>query len=511
MRVMLVYHGGVTGRREYHAGLLPLGLGYLAATLRREGIETTLVNASRMRSSAIAALLAGEAPDVLGISVFTHNRHESARIAATYRRACPGGTVVIGGPHANHLPEQMLAACLEIDAVAIGEGEMTLLDLVRAKRDGTPLSRIAGLCVRDGREPRRTAPRPMVMDLDLLAPPDFGPPSFGVDARAQSMYLLSSRGCPADCSFCDSPAFWGQRLRFHSPGRVVADLRRLRDGLGLDYVSFRDDTFALHRGRAIELLTAIRDADLGLVWDCQTRVNGVDPERLRLMSQAGCHQVQYGVESGSKAVLAVLAKGVEIAHVRAACRMTRDAGLHLSIYLISGTPGEGEAEVRETEELVRAVLPHDGIVSPLCIYPGTPLYAQMRAAGTLGDQLFLRDRRAAILAREDPFAVATFFRYEKLLAAVARRARYVDADWASAERAQGPHAPLLLRRASDLLDSGDVPGATQALERARAAAPGHPWVSALAARIAKASRHGRRAARGRGHARRPERAPVACV
>ena len=482
MKVVLGYHGGRTAAREYHAGLLPLGLGYLAAMLRRDGFATTLVNFTRLSSHETRRVLESERPSILGLSVFTHNRHESFRLAALAKALHPGCVIVVGGPHPTHLPEQILATYPGIDAVAIGEGEETLLEAACAVKEDRGLEAVAGLAVRTGDGSKRTAPRPLNADLDSLPWPSFAAPSIGVDERAQRGYILSSRGCPADCSFCDSPAFWGRKLRFHSPRRVVAELRDLRDRLGLLYASFRDDTFAIHRTRALELLDAVAGENLGILWDGQTRVNGVDPERLRRMMVAGCHHVQYGVESGSPRMLSLLAKGVSTDHVRRAAAMTRATGLGLSIYLISGAPGEAAAEARETEALVREVKPHDGLVSPLAIYPGTPLYLAMRARGEIDDDVFVSSRRPAILAREDQAAVALFLRYQRLLEAVGRRARYGPVDYDRWRREHGNAPPWLLREAESRLASGDRSGAVATLDELARAAPEHPWAHLLLAR-----------------------------
>ena len=172
--------------------------------------------------------------------------------------------------------------------------------------------------------------------------------AIGVDVRRQLEFIITSRGCPASCSFCSSPRFWGKTLRFRSPRAIIDEIRYIRDKYGLIYFSIRDDTFTSDRKRVVEFCRLLLQEKIYILWNCQSRVNAVDEEILCWMKRAGCECVQFGVESGSKRVLMSLGKGITPEQVKRAALATRRVGIHFSIYLITGVPGETEEDLKET-------------------------------------------------------------------------------------------------------------------------------------------------------------------
>ncbi len=139
-------------------------------------------------------------------------------------------------------------------------------------------------------------------------------------------------------------------MRFRSPGAVLRELVLLRERLGLTYYSFRDDTFTANRTRILALMELIRGSDLHPLWNCQSRVNLVDEDRLVAMKRAGCEFMQFGVEHGSERVLELLDKGTSMKHAIRALALVRKVGMNLGIYLITGIPGEHWEDVEATAE-----------------------------------------------------------------------------------------------------------------------------------------------------------------
>jgi len=332
--------------------------------------------------------------------------------------------------------------------VARGEAEDTMLELVAGCSRGDlqrTLPSIPGITYRTrGRTAGKaagpaaeapaerwvdTADRPVIMDLDTLPHPCTDPATIGVDPVTQFEFVITSRGCPAACTFCSSPDFWGRGLRFRSAANMIDEIRFLREKHGVVYVSIRDDTFTVNKKRVIEFCQGLIESRIDLLWDCQSRVNAVDLERLIWMRRAGCTHIQYGVESGSPRMLLRLNKGITVDQVRSAAAATRRVGLGLSIYLITGVDSETDEDLASTVRLIREIRPHDGLVSPLTIYPGTALYEAATTHHGLTDEYWVRDRREAYYTREDAWTRRSIRTLLATLRRVGRAAAYDTGDF----------------------------------------------------------------------------------
>lgn len=438
MRVLLCYKCSEDGGSDFFERILPVGLCSLAAVLRAHGHDVTLANLSGGSWRAAESLLRLRRPDLIGISTFTFNRHASLRLARAARRVVPRATVVLGGPHASHVHRAILAGHPEVDFVVLGEGEDTLTRLTDALESGADATRIRGLAFRRDGEPESTGWPEPIGDLDRVPIAAKGFDGHGVNARDQLMYLITSRGCPARCTFCNTPEFWGTRIRFRSVDHVLEEMRTLRNEWGLLYLSIRDDTFTAHRKRVLELCRRMEEERLFFLWDCQSRVNAVDDERLVAMRRAGCVHVQYGVESGSPRMLEVLNKDIRTDQIEEASRATRHAGLVFSVYLIAGAAGESAQDVRDTEELLLRVRPHDAMVSPLAVFPGTALWDEWRSRRGLDDSYWDEGTRDDVYVRAgDPSVERATARIGRVMERIARRSAYTLAEYGEQRRRIG--------------------------------------------------------------------------
>jgi radical SAM superfamily enzyme YgiQ (UPF0313 family) len=497
LRVLLGYRCSREGRSSPYERLLPVGVGSLAAVLRRGGHEVCVANYSASSRAEIEGHLTGERPQVVGLSVFTFNRSASYDLVRTVRRKLPGATIVIGGPHASHLYSSILEEREEIDYVVIGEGEATLLQLVDGIAMGADTSALRGLAYRrNGVTACGGWPEP-IEDLDALPLPFEAFRTHGVDPRRQFAVLVTSRGCPAKCAFCNTPEYWGSRIRFRSADHVLAELRALRAEYGLLEVSFRDDTFTADRDRVLELCGRMEGEKLAYLWDCQSRVTAVDEERLVAMRRAGCVHVQYGVESGSPRILARLAKGIKIGHVERAAEATRRAGLRFSVYLIAGVDGEEEEDLAATEALLSRIRPHGAVVSPLAVFPGTALWAEWKRNHGLTDAFWSESERESVFVREgDAASARAVARIGRRVNRDARQNEYGLSDLADQRRRIGDCHALDLAEA-DLLEAAGKPGeALGPLLRLKAREPWNPWAPLRLGKLhLAASRFGEAAAR----------------
>jgi anaerobic magnesium-protoporphyrin IX monomethyl ester cyclase len=380
-------------RGSFRSRWVPTGLAYLAAALRRAGHDVRIHSREEQlikdgfdwdRADArLRALLEEFRPQVVGLTVTTPFMPEAAALARLAKEACGDETlVVIGGPHATALPERTLAECPDLDAVAIGEAEHTLAELIeRGPRDD-----VAGICFRKNGGCVRTAPRAPDRDLDALGPPPydlFDMAHYTARDRwlirwlpLRATNLRTSRGCPNTCHFCAGHLVSGLGVRFHSVAYVVEQMRFAVERFGVEAIHFEDDTIAASRPRLLELCGAIRQAGLDhrVQWDALLRANQADAELLREMKAAGCIQVEFGFESGSDAMLRNLNKNTTVeTNVRAA-RLAHEAGLRIYADIMVGLPGETEGDLRATLRFVRKTRPEVISFARLYPLPGTALY-----------------------------------------------------------------------------------------------------------------------------------------
>ncbi|WP_052572050.1 B12-binding domain-containing radical SAM protein [Geothrix fermentans] len=399
-RTLLAYSAPRSGFGDEWMTFLPIGLGYLQAMLKARDLPCRVANLSGKGRKDILAYLRAQNPAVVGVSMFTFNRKRSYELLTWAREACPGAILLAGGPHPTHLADEVFEDCPALDAIVQGEGEAVLLGIAERLRTapGSDLwKRTPGLILRDG----RTLPQPPLEDLDAIGIPAEHLEADFLNDVGQLAYLSTSRGCPATCNFCNTPEFWGTSIRFRSAPSVLREMRLLREKHGLTYFSFRDDTFTANRDRVLTLMKGIQESGLHPLWNCQSRVNLVDEDRLVAMKRAGCEFMQFGVEHGSERVLQLLDKGTNLRHARRALGLVRKVGMNLGIYLITGIPGETWADVEETAAFIRDTRPQDCQISPLALYPGTRMFDQYRAEGRIQKDFYRASGDAEIFARVD--------------------------------------------------------------------------------------------------------------
>lgn len=365
-----------------------VGLAYLASTLRRDPACTvSIVDArlERLRFDEVLSRARAFSPDVVGLTAFTNEVKSAARCARAIKRAMPGAVTVIGGAHVSALPEATLEEFPEFDVGVVGEGERTLDALAHALARRAPLEGIDGLVYRRGGSPVTTRPRDNALDLDALPAPawDLLPPS-------RRALLVTQRGCPYACTFCQNPA--GRRVRQHSAARVLADLDWLITHHRAEEVIVCDEIFTVDAPRTEALLDAMIAAGVGrrLRWWAQTHVNTASRELFAKMRAAGCYRVGLGVETGDADAMRAMKKGISRERVLAARRMASEAGLPVEGLFIIGHPNETARSALRTVDFAVALDPEVPVFSTMVPYPGTRV-AEMAARGEGGYRLLSRD------------------------------------------------------------------------------------------------------------------------
>jgi radical SAM superfamily enzyme YgiQ (UPF0313 family) len=371
--------------------LPPLGLACVAGALRAAGHEVRIVDAAVLPrwKSDLAALLAEWRPRVVGISASTAVLDPALAVAATVKEGHPDVVVMLGGVHATLRPAEVVREGA-VDFAVHGEGERTAVELLAALDGREPLGRIPGIAYRDGGKPQVTAMRAPVADLDELPLPAYdllpmGSYSTPFSTPGKVTSMVTSRGCPYPCTFCDAFVVHGREYRAQSADRVVAEIRLLVHEHGVREVLFKDSEFTLDRGRVERFCELMIAGGLRVSWTCSARVDHVDGPLLRRMAAAGCRVVQFGVESADPAVIGVLKKGITAEKVREAFRSARAAGIETVANLLVGAPGETRDSIDLTRRLVREIRPDHLNVQVLVAYPGTELHRSLGGRLTVTD------------------------------------------------------------------------------------------------------------------------------
>jgi anaerobic magnesium-protoporphyrin IX monomethyl ester cyclase len=377
-----------------------LGVLTLAAHLRTRGTRVDVVDLTFAHDTEPVSrrLRSGATPQLVGVHTKTLTFRRSVEIAELARRA--GAFAVAGGPDAASRPEAYLDA--GFDAVVPGEGEATLDDLSRRVASGDDVAGTPGVVVRRGRELVRGPRRPLLTDLDALPLPAWDLIDMEAYLRRwqektgeRRSAVLTSRGCPFDCSWCSKPTF-GRSFRQQSPARVIAELRALRDRYRVDYVRFCDDVFGIHRAWLEELLRGIERENLGLRFECLARVELLRPDLLARMKRAGLERVYLGVESGSQRMLDRMNRGTRLAQIERASVALRREGVRQFWFLMLGYPHERLEDIEATLRLFRRFSPEEYSVSIAVPVPGTRFFdevkdrlrgAPRRSKGDGGDRL----------------------------------------------------------------------------------------------------------------------------
>lgn len=382
---------------SFQYNMIPISLPSTAALLRREGHDVLIVDAiaEELSIENVLETAKGFGAQLALVNVSTPTFRSDAEAAGQLRAGIPGLFTAAYGVHVTALPEEALAETT-LDAVIRGEPEVTAADLARALGEGEPLEDVAGISFRSGgdRESRgkivHNPDRPFLPDLDSIPPP-------ALDLVDHSLYpapvsgephtlIITSRGCPYPCTFCSAHIYYGARLRLRDPKGIVDEIQLLheRDGIGL--FTFWSDTFTLKREHVAGICRELAERKLKIRWMCNSRVDRVDPELLRLMKAAGCRVISYGVESGEQQILDNIRKGTTIDQIADAFRWTREAGIQSAAHVILGLPGETAASIRKTIRLVRRIRPDYVQYYGAIPFPGTAFLDEARSKGWLATE-----------------------------------------------------------------------------------------------------------------------------
>lgn len=378
--VLLIYpyfHHGSSWRKFWL--FPPLGLGYIAGTLQKNGIRVKILDGTFTGQRELIKKAEELRPKVVGIYCMVTMRDDALKIACALKRSKDKPFIVAGGPYPTSEPKVFIEY---FDAVVVGEGETTMLELVKKYLAGDSLLSIDGLVLKGNNSKISTKKREFIDDLDRIPHParylfenqkymQYWQKKFGYTCAP----VITTRGCPYNCDYCARPVF-GNRYRERGVVDIVEEIEEVLKQ-GFRRIWFSDDVFTLNRKRITSLCDEIKKRRLIFNWDCLCRVDNVDDGLLEKMYEAGCSRIFFGIESGDNGVMKIMGKSFTVQEAEKAVGKVKRARIEVGTFFMVGYPGETEETILKTIRF-SSHLPSDYLSYTLPYpLPGTGLYKRL--------------------------------------------------------------------------------------------------------------------------------------
>jgi len=366
----------------------PLSLLYIATYLNQNGHQAEVLDceAEGVSFEELEQYIRKGNYDVVGVAMLTAMYSQSLGICKIAKKVNPNIKVLVGGSHPSLRPKETASEDV-VDVAAVGEAEVTFLELLDAFEKNKPLDNIKGIAFKKNGVIIQTPEREKIQDLDFFPIPDrdlinmkLYRPSASYYKQLPAYTMITTRGCPYRCTFC-ATAKTGYRM--HSIERVVEEMKLLVEKYGAKEILIRDDTFTLNRKRTIQLCNAIIRSGLNkkVKWDSITRASLVDKTLLSKMKEAGCWGMHFGVEGGTQKLIDSIDKDTTLEVIKNAFRLCRKAGIETRAYMMVGMPGSTREDDLATIKFAKDLDP-DWAQFTICTpYPGTQMFEDVIAKG----------------------------------------------------------------------------------------------------------------------------------
>ena len=367
----------------------PIGLGYLTSYLEQHGFKVYLIdfNIRNISMHTFESFIQKINPLLIGITALTQYYPGLVKLSNAIKTNNPGIPIVLGGIHVSALPEQSLFDS-GADFIVMGEGELTLLELARAlQQKKKSFLDIKGLAFNDAKgDVILTPSRELIENLDDLPfpawkkmnPSWYPPEPHGMIMKYSKVApILSTRGCPFNCSYCASCNFWNQRIRFRSAKNIVDEIQFLHENFGIKEIHFWDDNLTLKKSHIIGICKEIVKRGLNnMAFNAPNgiRADKVDAHILKIMKMAGFYSITFAVESADYQILKKNGKNVDPALLMHNAKIAHELGYHLSSFYIIGFPEETERTIRKTIEFARRFPPGNKKFFILTPLPGSRIF-----------------------------------------------------------------------------------------------------------------------------------------
>jgi len=317
----------------------PLGLAYITAILKKNNIETQIVDLN-VEKTKFSKYLNNQKPDIVGFSSIITNAHQAIQLAKETKKVLPKSFVVMGGPYTSMMKSRLFCKHKEVDALLVGEAEYTFLELAKKLQNKQKIESIDGLIFWDKNKIKTNkAPKP-ISPLDKIPFP--AREELKMDLYNENAgVIFTSRGCPQQCIFCSRPVF-GKTWRGHSPKYVLKEISQLIDNYGIGVLSILDDNFTVNLERATKILDGIiaKNWNLDIYFWNGLRADHITQQLATKLKKAGCTAINFGVESVDADVNSLICKGVNLQQIKHAIILAQKAGIRANVFLMVGNPGD---------------------------------------------------------------------------------------------------------------------------------------------------------------------------
>ncbi len=391
MRVLLIVYDN-----DSYVPYFPQGLAYIAAGLRGSGIDVEIYNQDyhHYPEEHLTEYLNKNRFDVVGLGIIAgyYQYRRLLSISSAINNAKNKPYYILGG-HGPAPEAEFFLKKTQADAIVIGEGEKTTIELLDAIAHHRDLKRVKGIAFRDGEHVTITAKRPLIKDIDSIPLPayDLFPIEYYRLVREPNctrsdflMPVLSGRGCKFKCNFCYR---MDKGFRPRSNEAIIEEIRFLKDNYRITYIIFSDELLMSSVQRTINLCQDVIKAKLDIKWWCNGRLNYAKPEVLKFMKKAGCVFINYGIEAMDDQILKNMNKALTTKLIIRGIEATLECGISPGLNIIFGNIGENKDTLKKGVEFLLRY--DDGAqlrtIRPVTPYPGSPLYYYAIEKGLLKD------------------------------------------------------------------------------------------------------------------------------
>ncbi len=394
MKVALVHPEGsnwIPGQKDVTTALNrmpPIGLLSLAAVAEKGGAEVRMLDllvTGPDKGLEKLKNIIGWKPDFIGFTTTTSSFLDGYEKACFVKELDPSIKIVFGGVHVSSVVTGALEKFPNIDFAVIGEGEIPFLKLIK----GDDPSSVPGVVYRDNGKVKYTGPPKEFMTLDDLPLPayhllDGFPDKYALPLlnapNSHGAPLISSRGCPYTCDFCDRSVF-GRSFRYNTADYIIDHMTFLYEKYGIKHFNMYDDLFTLKRKRVEELCGKLAESPYPFSFNCAVRIGHVDRGLLKSLKKGGCFGVSLGIESGDQDLLNKHKMMVDLTAVEETVRLIKKSGIRAKGLFIMGLPGETPETVQSTIEFIARLNLDELNVSKFAPFPGSPAYADLEQHG----------------------------------------------------------------------------------------------------------------------------------
>lgn len=356
-----------------------LGITSIAAILLERGHEVSLYDTTpyHAKMKEVIKVVEDFSPDVVGITSTTVMASNAFAVANEVKKLNKEVKIVLGGVHVTAVPHHAFS-CQNVDYLVLGEGEITMCELLEALQGKKDIARVNGLAYRKNGEIIFNPPRELIKNIDELPIPAYDLLPINLYSspyvsRKPFMNVVRSRGCPYKCIFCGVPRVFGRGYRCQSPQRTLKEVEYLVTKLNVREILFKDSEFPLNQRITEEFCDLLIERKLDFVWCCNARVSNLNRSLLEKMKKAGCIGLTFGIESGDQKILDTIKKEITLDEARNAIKLAREIGFKIVCNFMLGNPGETRETIEKTIAFSEELNPDYGCFTFLTPYPGTEL------------------------------------------------------------------------------------------------------------------------------------------